>query len=50
MGKGIELIGKVKEAWIPSSVFGSGTRSAGCADGGGTVGAVVGINKRLADY
>ena len=42
MGKGIELIGKVKEAWIPSSVFGSDIRSAGCADGGGTVGAVIG--------
>ena len=48
MGKGIELIGKVKEAWIPSSVFGRDTRSAGCANGqvksfasgGGTVGAV----------
>ena len=28
MGKGIEFIGKVEEAWIPSSVFGSDTRSA----------------------
>ena len=41
MGKGIEVIGKVEEAWIPSSVFGSDTRSAGCADGGSTVGAVI---------
>ena len=42
MGEGIEVIGKVEEAWIPSSVFGSDIRSAGCADGGGTVGAVIG--------
>ena len=44
MGKGIEFLGKVKEAWVPSSVFGSDarSRSAGCAYGGGTVGAVVG--------
>ena len=42
MSKGIEFIEKVKEAWIPSSVFGSDIRSAGCADGGGTVGAVIG--------
>ena len=42
MGKGIELVGEVKEAWVPSSVFGSDTRSAGCADGSGTVGAIVG--------
>ena len=42
MSMGIEFIGKVKEALIPSSVFGSDTRSAGCADGGGTVGAVIG--------
>ena len=41
MGEGIEVIGKVEEAWIPSSVFGSDTRSAGCADGSGTVGAIV---------
>ena len=41
MGEGIEFIGKVEEAWIPSSVFGSDTRSAGCADGGSTVGAVI---------
>ena len=33
MGKGIEYIGKVKEAWIPRPVFGSDTRSVGC---GGT--------------
>ena len=33
---------KVKEAWIPSPVFGSDSRSAGCAEGGGTVGAVIG--------
>jgi hypothetical protein len=25
MGKGIEFIGEVEEAWIPSSVFGSDT-------------------------
>ena len=42
MGKGIEFIGKVEEAWIPCSVFGSDSRSAGCAYGGGTVGAVAG--------
>ena len=42
MGKGIEFVGEVKEAWVPSSVFGSDARSAGCAYGGGTVGAVVG--------
>ena len=42
MRKGIELIGKGDEAWVPSSVFGSDARSAGCAYGGGTVGAVVG--------
>ena len=41
MGKGIDFLGKVKEAWVPSSVFGSDARSA-CAYGGGTVGAVVG--------
>ena len=42
MGKGIEFIGKVEEAWIPSSLFGSDMRSVACADGGGTVGAVIG--------
>ena len=36
VGKGIEFIGEVEEAWIPSSVFGSDTRSVGCAYGGGT--------------
>ena len=41
MRKGIEFIGKVEKAWIPSSVFGSDTRSVGCADGGSTVGAVI---------
>ena len=41
MGKGIEFIGEVEESWIPSSVFGSDTRTVGCADGGGTVGAVI---------
>ena len=45
MGKGIEFIGKVEEAWIPSSVFGSDTRSAGCAHGGGTVGAIIGSGR-----
>ena len=40
MGESKEFIGKVKESWIPSSVFGSDTRSAGCAYGGGTVSAV----------
>ena len=33
MRKGIELIGKVDEAWVPSSVFGSDTRNVCCADG-----------------
>ena len=42
MGEGIEVMRKVEEDWIQSSVFGSDTRSAGCAYGGGTVGAVVG--------
>ena len=37
-----QFVGKIKEAWIPSSVFGSDTRSAGCADGSGTVGAIAG--------
>ena len=41
MGEGIELIGKVEEAWVQSSVFGSDTKSVGCAYGGGTVGADV---------
>ena len=45
MGKGIEFIGKVEEAWVPSTVFGSDARSAGCADGGGTVGAVMKTDK-----
>ena len=48
MRKGIEFLGKADGAWVPSSVFGSDTRSAGCANGqvksfasgGGTVGAV----------
>ena len=51
MGKGIEFIGEVEESWIRSSVFGSDTRTVGCADGGGTVGAVivgcVGLSDRL---
>ena len=33
MRKGIEFIGKVDEAWVPSSVFGSDTRNVCCADG-----------------
>ena len=37
-----EFIGKVDEAWVPSSVFGSDTRSTGCADCSGTAGAIVG--------
>ena len=40
MGKGIKFIGKAEGALIP--VFGSDTRSVGCAYGGGNVGAVVG--------
>ena len=48
MRKGIGFIREVDEAWVPSAVFGSDTRSAGCANGqvksfasgGGTVGAV----------
>ena len=40
MGKGIKFIGKAEEALIP--VFGSDTRSVGCAYGGGTVGATAG--------
>ncbi len=42
MGEGIEFIGKIEEAWVPSSVFESDTGSVGCAYGGGTVGAEVG--------
>ena len=44
MGKGIEFVGKVNEAWLPSFVFvfGSDPRSAGGAYSGGTLGAVVG--------
>ena len=42
MGESKELIRKVKEAWIPSSVFGSDTKSAGCPYGGGTVSTDVG--------
>ena len=42
MGASKEVMGKADEAWIPSSVFGSDTRSAGCPYGGGTVGADVG--------
>ena len=44
MGKGIEFIGEVAEAGIPSLVFGggTGTGSAGCANGGGALGAVIG--------
>ena len=41
MRKGIEFLGKADGAWVPSSVFGSDTRSAGCADGSGTVGAML---------
>ena len=41
MRKGIEFIGKVDEAWVTSSVFGSDTRSVCCADCSGTVGAIV---------
>ena len=41
-GREQRIIGKVKEAWIPSSVFGSDTKSVGGADGGGTVGTFVG--------
>tara|TARA_A100001015_G_C14944934_1_gene694238 strand:+ start:1031 stop:1219 length:189 start_codon:yes stop_codon:yes gene_type:complete len=47
MGKGIIFIGKAEEALIP--VFGSDTRSAGCAYGGGNVGAVVGGGGRHED-
>ena len=34
MGKGNGFIGKVEETWVPSSVFGSDTRSVGCTYGG----------------
>ena len=30
MDESEEFIGKVKESWIPSSVFGSDTKSVGC--------------------
>ena len=42
MGESEEFIGKVKESWIPSSVFGSDTKSVGCPYGGGTVSTDVG--------
>ena len=42
MGKGVEFVGKVSEAWFPGVVFGSDTKSVGGADGGGTVGTFVG--------
>ena len=42
MGKGVEFVGKVIEAGLPSVVFGSDTKSIGGADGGGTVGTFVG--------
>ena len=42
MGESKKIIVKVEETWIPSSVFGSDTRSVGCPYGGGTVGADVG--------
>ena len=42
MGESKEVIGKVKEAWIQSSVFGSDARSAGCPYGGGTLSADAG--------
>ena len=41
MRKGIGFIREVDEAWVPSAVFGSDTSSAGCADGSGTVGAML---------
>ena len=31
-----EFIGKVKEAWIPSAVFGGDIKSVGCPYGGGS--------------
>ena len=45
MGESIEAIltiRKAEEDWIPSSVFGSDTRSAGCPYVGGTAGEGVG--------
>ena len=42
MGESKEFTGKVEKAWIPSSVFGSDTRSVGCPYDGGTVGANAG--------
>ena len=42
MGKGVGFVREVAEAGIPSLVFGGDTGSVGCADGGGTLGAVIG--------
>ena len=42
MSKSIELIGEVAEAAIPGFVFRGDARGVGCADDGGTLGAVVG--------
>ena len=55
MGKGVELIGKaleVAEAGIPSLVFGvleviCDIGSAGCANGGSTLGAVIGDGRHM---
>ena len=42
MGGGVESVGKVVEVGIPGLVFGGDSGSVGCADGGGTLGAVIG--------
>ena len=42
MSKGVEFVGEVAEAGIPSLVFGGDGGSVGCAHGGGTLAAVIG--------
>ena len=42
MGEGVEFVGEVAEGVTPGLVFGGDAGSAGCADGGGTLGAVIG--------